>query len=128
MQPVVYSDLDLNLEPHPVTGDVVVLTGHRAIDRSLRNIVYTNFHERPFHSDVGANLRAQTFELFTPMTAKTIEMNLRRAIKNDEPRADLISISINDRPDQNGVAVRIKYRPVDRTEPVIVDVFIRRIR
>ena len=42
-----YSDLDLDFIAHPTTGDVVKKTGVDAIKRSVRNLILTNFYDRP---------------------------------------------------------------------------------
>ena len=127
-QEILYADLDLNLTPHPVTGDVVVKTGAGAITQALKTVVQTNFFERPFHSDVGADLRAQMFELFSPIVAKAIERNVRRCVDNDEKRAQLLKLVVDERRAQNGVRVQITYQPLHLVTPVTVDLFLKRVR
>ena len=46
----VFSDLNLNFVVHPITGDVTKLTNVEAVKRSVRNLINTNFYERPFSS------------------------------------------------------------------------------
>ena len=43
-----YADIDFRFKPHPVTGDVTIKYDSDAITRAVRNIVLTNFYERPF--------------------------------------------------------------------------------
>ena len=49
-----YSDLDLFMNPHPVTKDVTTKKDSDAIKRSVKNIILTNKFERPFKPNFGA--------------------------------------------------------------------------
>ena len=57
-----YSDLDLDFIAHPTTGDVVKKTGVDAIKRSVRNLILTNFYDRPFRSYIGSNAQKILFD------------------------------------------------------------------
>ena len=48
-----YSDLDLDFMINPVTGDINKKKGTDAIKRSIRNLIFTNYYERPFKSKIG---------------------------------------------------------------------------
>ena len=43
-----YKDLDINFLAHPITGDVTTKTDSDAVKRAVKNIVLTNYYERPF--------------------------------------------------------------------------------
>ena len=58
-----YTDMDLNITPHPSSGDLVLKQDKEAVKRSVRNIMLTNNYERPFKPNFGANLRGLLFEL-----------------------------------------------------------------
>ena len=61
-----YSDLDLDFIPHRTTKDVLVKTGADAIKRSVRNLVLTNFYEKPFRPGIGSNAVKLLFDNITP--------------------------------------------------------------
>ena len=48
-----YSDLNLNMLLHPVTGDLLKLTDEDAVKRSIRNLVLTYNYERFYNPDLG---------------------------------------------------------------------------
>ena len=52
-----WADLDLKLTPHPRNGDIIPLRDEKAIKNAVKNLLQTNFYERPFQSTLGANLR-----------------------------------------------------------------------
>ena len=53
-----FSDLDLDFGRNTVTNDVNKLTNVEAIKRSVRNLINTSHFERPFHPEIGSNVRA----------------------------------------------------------------------
>ena len=60
-----YKDLDLFFTAHPITGDVATKSDSDAVRRAVRNIVLTNYYERPFKPSLGGNVRGLLFELDT---------------------------------------------------------------
>jgi phage baseplate assembly protein W len=128
-----YSDLDLDFIPHPATGDVVKKKGVDAIKRSVRNLVLTNFYDRPFRSWIGSNAQKLLFDNINPMTANFLKNAIRETIENLEPRVKLqpdqndgIIVSVD--PDNNGYNVRISFIIISRSEPAIINLFLERIR
>ena len=91
-----YTDIDLNLTPHPSSKDLTLKYDKDAVKRSLRNIMLTNDYERPFKPNFGANLRAQLFELADDITKYEIRKQITEAIEDYEPRVviDKIYLSI----------------------------------
>ena len=59
----VFKDLDLNFTPHPIKKDVSKHVNERAIINSVKNLVSTNFYERPFRPELGSNIRSLLFEM-----------------------------------------------------------------
>ena len=53
----IYSDLDLNFGRNTVTSDVNKLTDVEAVKRSVRNLINTSHFERPFHPEIGSDVR-----------------------------------------------------------------------
>ena len=74
----IYKDLDLDFGRNIVTNDVNKLTDVESVKRSVRNLINTNHFERPFHPEIGGNVRALLFENMTPLTA----LNLQRKIES----------------------------------------------
>lgn len=123
-----YSDLDLDFIPHPVTGDVVKKTGPDAVIRAIRNLVLTNFYDRPFHSNIGSSAQKLLFENVNNMTARLLEQVIAETITNFEPRASVLAVHAFVSPDDNGYDVKILIGINNRPEPYQVTVFLERIR
>lgn len=123
-----YRDLDLDFQPHPVTRDLVVKTGPDAVARSIRNLVFTNFYDRPFRSYIGSNAIKLLFENINPLTANLLEDHIRTVIANFEPRVDLLDVEVFADPDNNGYNAKIVFTVKNRPEPLQTTVFLQRIR
>ena len=59
---IIYSDIPLSFTAHPVNGNVILVKNSESIKQSVKNIVLTNFHERPYNIFFGGNLIAQLVE------------------------------------------------------------------
>lgn len=123
-----YRDLDLSFTPHPVTGDVVKKVGPDAVGRAIRNLVLTNFYDRPFRSYIGSNVQKLLFEPVTPIVARQLEQAIAQVIDNFEPRANVIGVEANVSTDQNGYSVKLVFSVNNRAEPYSLTVFLQRIR
>ena len=128
-----YSDLDLDFIAHPTTGDVVKKTGIDAIKRSVRNLIFTNFYDRPFRSYIGSNAQKMLFDNINPMTATHLKNSIMETIINHEPRARLYDegndgVLVKIDPDNNGYVVSITFTEVSRSQPVNISFILERIR
>lgn len=123
-----YSDLDLDFIAHPITGDITKKIGPDAIARSIRNLVMTNYYDRPFRSQIGSNAIKMLFENIGPMTAINLERAISDVINNFEPRARLIGVKVKADPDNNGYSAKIAFYVKNRPEPYQTTLFLSRIR
>ena len=90
-----YSDLNLQFTPHPITGDVTRKTDSDAIRRSVRNIIMTNYYERPFKPGFGGNLIGLLFNLDTDRGLEKVSEKLTKTIETFEPRVKNVTIRVN---------------------------------
>jgi len=123
-----YVDLDLDFTRHPVTNDVVKITDVDAVKRSVKNLINTQFYERPFHPELGCGVRDMLFENYTPMTGIFIRRKIEEVLNNFEPRANVSSINVNEQPDRNGIDVAVNFYVLNLPNPVSVTTTLQRIR
>ena len=123
-----YSDLNLDFMAHPTTGDVMKLTGEEAIKRSVRNLVLTNFYDRPFRSYIGTNVNRLLFENPSPLTANFLKDAIKEVVRNYEPRADIRDVTVVFDNDNNGFVATIVFNVINRLEPLTTIIFLERIR
>jgi phage baseplate assembly protein W len=123
-----YSDLDLDFFAHPTTKDVMIKTGEDAVKRSIRNLLFTNFYDRPFRHNIGSNVTRMLFDNVTPMTAMFLREAIIETINNFEPRVRVTEVSVNFDIDNNGFNVTLQYVILNRELPVVTSLFLERIR
>ncbi len=123
-----FSDIDLNFERNLVTSDVIAVEDVIAIKRAVKNLVQTNFYERPFQPVLGCGVRELLFENFTPMTKVFLQNKISEVLKNYEPRIDLTSVNVDDDQDNNRLIVDINFYVVGVPGPQTVSTFLQRLR
>jgi len=123
-----YSDLDLDFLKHPTTKDVVKKTSDDAVKRSIRNLVLTNYYDRPFRSYIGSNVYKLLFENATSLTAKFVEDAIINVIESFEPRAVVQNVTARLNNDDNGFDVSITFTTENSVEPLTTFIFLERIR
>ena len=124
----IYKDLNLNFEKNTVTKDIQKITDIEAVKRSVRNLINTNHYEKPFHPEIGSNLRAMLFENLTPQMNHLISKQIELLIKNYEPRVRLVQVNAQPSYDRNGYLATISFYVLNHPEPVIVENFLERLR
>lgn len=123
-----YKDLDLSLTRHPVTNDVTRRTGNAAIIGALKNLIQTNFYEKPFQPFFGSNLRRLLFEDVSIVTADSIRVELENNIKNFEPRVGIDAIRVQANPEENGYNVTLRFFINNLEAPVTLTMFLEKVR
>jgi len=123
-----YKDLDLNFTAHPVKKDVSRHFNERAIINSVKNLVSTNFYERPFQPELGSDIRALLFEPVDSVFGAAIERRLADVIRNYEPRVGIQSIVAIPAPDENGYKVTLTFFIVNLPNPITINFFLERVR
>jgi len=123
-----FRDIDLDFSRNAVTNDVNIVEDVVAVKRALKNLVQTNFYERPFQPELGCGIRELLFENFTPMTKVFIERKIEEVIVNYEPRVNLQNVAVDDDQDKNRLVVDIYFYVVGVPGPQVVQTFLQRVR
>ncbi len=122
-----YLDIDLTFNKRP-SGDLYKKRDAAAVKQSIKNLLLTDFYEKPFQPFFGANLRAMLFELADDDTEDEVEENIRTAINKYEPRAEVLTISVNVLPDQNDMRVSVYFKIISTQETVTFTTNLSRLR
>jgi phage baseplate assembly protein W len=123
-----FKDLDLNFTRNPVTNDITKIEDVDAVKRSVKNLVQTNFYERPFRPELGCGIRELLFENYNPITGIFLKRKIEEVITNFEPRVMLNQITLDDDPDRNRLKVSIYFYIQGIEDPVVVETFLERLR
>ena len=124
----IYKDLNLDFQQNTATKDIEKLTDVESVKRSVRNLINLNHYDKPFHPEIGSNLRGMLFENITPQMSHAIQKQIDLLIKNYEPRAKLVQISTRPQFDRNAYAATISFYVQNSPERVTVESFLERLR
>ena len=123
-----FRDIDLDFGRNSTTNDIVKIEDVNAVKRSVKNLVQTNFYERPFHPELGCGVRELLFENFTPMTGIFIRRKIEEVLTNYEPRITLEQVAVDDDQDGHRSVVDIYFYVQGVTDPIQVTTFLQRLR
>ena len=105
----IYQDLNLDFQINSATKDIQKITDIEAVKRAVRNLINLNHYEKPFHPEIGSNLRAMLFENMTPVVSAIIARQVQDVIENFEPRVDTVKVEAIARPDDNEFEVKVFF-------------------
>ena len=123
-----FTDIDLNFERNQITSDIIKVEDVIAVKRAVKNLVQTNYYERPFQPELGCGIRELLFEPFTPITKLFLQRKIEEVLINYEPRVNLTSVNVDDDQDRNRLVVDIAFQVVGVPGPQSVETFLQRLR
>jgi phage baseplate assembly protein W len=123
-----YSDLDMTFQPHPAKKDLMLSTGELAVTRALKNLLLTNYYEKPFQPNYGSNLRKLLFEPMSPITSSALTKEITYVIKNFDYRVTLTSVNVEALYDYNLYQVTISFYINNLVQPFTADFILSRLR
>ena len=124
----IYNDLNLDFQQNSATKDIQKITDVESVKRSVRNLINLNHYEKPFHPEVGSNLRAMLFENITPQMSHAITKEIDLLIRNYEPRAKLVQVATMPNFDRNAYAATISFFVQNAPDRIVVESFLERLR
>jgi len=104
-----FKDISTSFTRHPITGDLSVIKNETAVSRSVRNIVSTQFGERPFEPTFGSDVAGMLFENVGPAAASMMSQRIRDTVEQYEPRVNVTSVDVAANVDSNAFDVTIVY-------------------
>lgn len=98
----------------------------RAIFQSIQSLLMTGQNERLMHPEMGVNIHRLVFSTMTPILQARIAMEVRRAIEDFEPRAQVIGVEsrMGTRADgvETAVFVDVLYRVAGQVQSQQVEI------
>ena len=122
-----YSDIDLSFAKK-VTGDVFKKEHAAAVKQAVKNLLLTNFSEKPFQPRFGGNLNSLLFALNTDIDDAELKEQIITSIETFEPRAEVLNITSNLREDSHEIKVTVTFKVVNTSQVVTTDINLTRLR
>jgi phage baseplate assembly protein W len=125
---IVYSDFNVNFDVNPVTGDLLKVTGINSVTQSLMNLVQINYYEKPFHPEIGSNIRNLLFEQMDQIASNALSKEIQILIENFEPRVSINNVIVQADYDNNGYNIEIDFNILSVNNSFTVSSFLQRLR
>jgi len=122
-----YKDIDLTFAKKP-NGDIYKKQDAAAVKQSVKNILMTNFAERPFLPNFGANLNDFLFNLDTEFDDDLLEQSIIDSIDAYEPRVRVLNVKVSTLSDFNSVRVTVTFRIISTSETLSINLDLTRLR
>jgi len=123
----VYKDIDLTFAVKP-SGEIFKKTDAAAVKQAVKNLMLTNYYEKPFQPRFGANLRDLLFDLADDESEEDIEERCLNAINVFEPRAEALNVTAIANPDRNSISVTVEFKVINTEELVKFTSTLARLR
>ena len=122
-----YKDIDLTFANKP-SGEIFKKEDAAAVKQAVKNLMLTNYFEKPFQPRFGGNLREMLFDLADDDAEEDIEDRIKAAITIFEPRAQALNVTAIATPDRNSIRVTAEFRVINTQETVTVTTVLARLR
>lgn len=119
-----YFDLRVNLDVHPVSGDLMRYTDADAISSQIKNLIFIDFYEVPWKPMLGAGVPQTLFENFGIDTEYEITNRITETINKYVKRAELVGVELN-YDGHNGYDCTIVFRPINALDTTTLKIFLR---
>jgi phage baseplate assembly protein W len=86
------------------------VTDEDSVQQALYNLLRTRKGERVFHPEYGLDLEHLLFELTSDDIAFELEVRIKEAINQWEPRVTIVSTFVEDDPDNNTYELAMIYQ------------------
>ena len=122
-----YKDFAYSFFANPMSGDIGKKTGVSAVKSAIVSILKTNHNERMFQPEFGSNSRALLFEQMNPITEERIKTEVENAVRNHEPRAEVLGITVEGQEEQNRYLVSILFNVTSEAEPQKLETYFDKV-
>ena len=122
-----YKDIDLTFA-NKTSGEIFKKESAAAVKQAVKNLMLTNYFEKPFQPLFGANLRELLFDLADDDAEEDVEERIINAISVFEPRAQALNVTATATPDRNSIRVTVEFRVINTQETVAVTTVLARLR
>jgi phage baseplate assembly protein W len=113
---------------HPTKKDIAAVKDLDAVKHSVKNLILTNFNERPFHPEIGSNVTALLFEPADNFTSMAIKEEILYVLKKFEPRTNGHTVEIIDNSDRNAYEITIGFNVIFSPKREEISFYLQRLR
>ena len=104
-----YSDIDMLNANRPRQDNIPMVWDTEAVRASIRNILTWRYGESVLRPKFGHKLNQSMFAQATQFNKDKVAGEIKRAIEENEPRAEIVSVAVEWRDVDNAIMVQVKY-------------------
>jgi phage baseplate assembly protein W len=123
-----YTDFNTSFVPNPVTNDILKVTGANSVVQALINLIQLSHYDKPFHPEIGSNIRKLLFEQLDMVTAAALEDEIKTLIANYEPRVTTKTIIVQSNSTLDGYDIEIEFEVYNIATSLTINTFLERLR
>ena len=105
----IYKDFDLGFAKNPNTKDIARRVDVGAVNQALKNLLMTQYYEKPFRPTYGSPIRGLLFEPVDLTTGTSLASEIKRTIQNWEKRVVVEEVECHPNVNQNQFRVKIFF-------------------
>ena len=113
---------------HPIKRDISAIKDLDAVRHAVKNLILTNFNERPFHPEIGSNVVAMLFEPADDFTANAIRDEILYVLQQHEPRTADHVVEITDNSERNSYEITIGFNVIFSPKREEINFYLQRLR
>lgn len=122
-----YIDIDLNFKAHPISGDISLLYDEAVVKSNIKNLIFTNFYEKPYSPKYGGNIKRYLFSKINILEKMVIREDLLEMLKKYEPRIADIEVEVEIQ-SSDTIIFNIWYTIISISEQQFLNLVLNRIR
>jgi len=123
-----YSDFFVGLDIHPGKRDIVRATNETAVKRSIVNLLLTDYDERLYQPNLGANLKYLLFEPADEETLALMRKQIENCLSKFEPRMRILILKLETSSDEQQINVTLVFTTVTIPKPITINLILSRVR
>lgn len=123
-----YSDFFVGLDIHPGKKDLARATNEAAIKRSIINLLLTDYDERLYQPNLGANLKYLLFEPADGETLSLMRQQIDTCLSKFEPRMNVQSLQLETSADEQQIEITLVFNTVAIPKPITINLILNRVR
>ena len=123
-----YTDLDISFKASPGTGDLLTKTDVDAVKQSYKNILFTNYLERPYTPYIAGDINKLLFNQRDRLTDYKIRTQLINILNTYEVRGVVTSVDVIYPPNNQAIDITINFVMINNQNPQSLNVILTRRR
>jgi|LauGreSBDMM110SN_4_FD.fasta_scaffold243233_1 phage baseplate assembly protein W len=128
LKPELYSDFSVGLDIHPGKKDLARVMNENATKRSIINLLLTDYDERLYQPNLGANLKYLLFEPASEETLGLMQSQIEKCLSKFEPRINILNLRLSTSFDEQQINVTLVFSMINIPKPITINLILNRVR